>query len=27
MGADLKTLLPDRLMPPQVLAHCLCQAP
>ena len=27
VGADLKTLLLDRVTPPQVLAHCLCQAP
>jgi protease IV len=27
VGADLKTLFLDRVTPPQVLAHCLCQAP
>jgi len=27
VGADLKTVLLGRVTPPQVLAHCLCQAP
>jgi protease-4 len=27
VGADLKTVLLDRVTPPRVLAHCLCRAP
>jgi protease IV len=27
VGTDLKTVLLGRVTPPQVLAHCLCQAP
>jgi len=27
VGADLKTMLLNRVTPPQVLAHCLCRAP